>query len=91
MKKLAADIKKTAKGINRFSAYLMIYGGIIVITLWAAALFLYIYKGEIAGYYECAELSSQLFDCGKDCLGASFVPALMLENIKMLVKSEGRK
>ena len=75
------EIKKAVKSINPFSKYMMIYGGILVICLYIGALILFCFKGSIAGYYEDLDMCYQLLSCAKDCLGASFVPALLLEII----------
>lgn len=81
MKKDIKEIKKAVKSINPFSKYLMIYGGILVICLYIGALIFFCFKGAIAGYYEDDEMCYQLLGCAKDCLGASFVPALLFEII----------
>ncbi len=79
MKISVEEIKKAAKLINPFSKYLMIYGGIVVLSLYLSALIFFCFKGRIAGYYESVEMCSQLLECAKDCLGASFVPAMLFE------------
>lgn len=81
MKNLITEIKKTAKSLNSISKNLMIYGGIIVLSLWTAALVLYIFRGKIGGYYDCTQLSVQLVECGRDCLMAAYLPAFLIEII----------
>ncbi len=75
------EIKKAVKSINPFSKCLIIYGGILVISLYIGALIFFCFKGSIAGYYEDIDMCNQLLNCAKDCLGASFVPALLFEII----------
>lgn len=87
MKNLITDIKKTARSFNSISKNLMIYGGIIVMSLWTAALILYIFRGKIGGYYGCTELSIQLLECGRDCLMAAYLPAFMIE---IIIKADKR-
>lgn len=88
VKRIISDIKRTAEAFNSVSKNLMIYGGIIVLSLWAAALIFYIFRGKIAGYYCCTQLSFQLLECGRDCLMAAYLPAFLIEIIIQVGKKD---
>ncbi|MEG1835956.1 MAG: hypothetical protein RRZ68_05670 [Oscillospiraceae bacterium] len=79
MQALFKELHSNFKNINNFSRLLMKYGGILVISLYAAAFTCFLVAGSISDYSHFMRLCFEFLECGKECMGAVFVPAFLIQ------------
>ena len=73
---------------NKMSRVAIKGGAAFVALIYIAALALRLAAGRYMDYYTAIKLCGDLLTCGKECLGAIFIPALILE---ILMLANGKK
>ena len=64
---------------NKMSRVIIKGGAALIALVYISALTAYLAAGRYMDYYTAIKLSEDLLVCGKECMGAVFVPALLLE------------
>ena len=71
-------MRAALSNLNRSSRNILKYGMPVVYAMYALALIAYLARG-CGDYYTFSILCSDALECGKECVGAVAVPALLLE------------
>lgn len=88
MQGLLSKISKLYFSMNKLSKYYIKFGSIIVFSLYLSALFCFIFAGKIGNYDYLMFTCNELLVCGKEMIGAVYVPALLVEIIVIAEKMQ---
>ena len=78
MKAFFVELRAALSDINHTSRRILKYGMPVVYAMYVLALLAYAAR-SFGDYYALSILCSDALECGKECLGAVAVPALLLE------------
>lgn len=79
LKKTAGEVRDMLRQVNPYSRWIVRIGSLIVFTVYTAALLVRVCAGRYIDYYTAVNLCGELLACGKECVGAVYVPAMLLE------------
>lgn len=88
MQKLLSELHETVHTMHRLPKLLLLYGGMLVLFLFAASAVTYLIAGRLGEYHALMILSGDLFVCAKDTLSAAIVPALLIEIVLRAGKAD---
>ena len=76
-------VRELIADMNIYSKWIIRIGSILVAAVYTAALLVRVAAGRYIDYYYAVNLCAELLYCGKECVGAVYVPALLLELFDM--------
>ena len=74
-----AEIRSLLGSMNKYSKFTAMFGGTFVAVISLAAVVLFILAGTYVEYYHAAQLSQQLAECVKPCLGITAIGVLVAD------------
>ncbi len=79
--KFANKILSELRSINKYSKLVFRTGGTVIWLIYLTAVALYILAGTKLDYYFAVDLSQQLIDCIKPCMGVTLLSMIVAETI----------
>lgn len=79
MKNIINGIGKLLDGLNPVTRWSIRIGSVIVFLVYLAALCMAILAGWKLNYEWAMHLCEELLYCGKECIGAVYIPAMLFE------------
>lgn len=84
MKKILLELPELADKINPYSKWIIRLGSVLIFAVYLAAFVLALCAGWKTDYDTAMCLCEELLECGKECVGAVYIPAFLLEIFMLL-------
>ncbi|MCR4616191.1 MAG: hypothetical protein K5756_08605 [Clostridiales bacterium] len=73
------EMRSLLRGMNKYSKFTAMFGGTFTAAIYIASIILFILAGTYMEYYHAAQLSQQLAECVKPCLGITAIGVLVAD------------